>query len=143
MPPSKAKNIMIGVLDFTKKEAIQLAMDIHGRLVEETPKDTGWAASNWVPQIGSRYSSTVGSPEGIDTSQQVAGMAQLAGWDIKKGPAFISNNVEYIQALNAGHSQQAPAMFVEKIVQSEVAKARSGRGIVRRALGGIRTFFFG
>ena len=31
---------------------------------------------------------------------------------------YISNNLEYIQALNEGHSQQAPAGFVEKAVQA-------------------------
>lgn len=141
MAGSNAKNIMIGIMDFTKKESIQLAFEIHGRLVEETPKDTGFAASNWVPQIGSRYSSVAGSPENIDSTEQATGLAQLANWDIRRGPAFISNNVEYIQALNAGHSQQAPAMFVEKIVQSEVSKGRSGRGFLRRAAGRVRTFF--
>lgn len=143
MASSKAKNIMIGIMDFTKKESVQLALEIHGRLVEETPKDTGFAAANWVPQIGSRYPSVVGSPESIDTSQQASGVAQLMNWNIKRGPAYISNNVEYIQALNAGHSKQAPSMFVEKIVQSEVAKGRSGRGFLRRTADKVRAFFFG
>lgn len=143
MPSSKAKNLMIGVMDFTRKEAIQLALDIHGRLVDETPKDTGWASANWVPQIGSRFPSVVGSPESVDSSQAAAGIVKLAGWDLKKGPAFISNNVEYIQALNAGHSKQAPALFVETIIQSEVAKGRSGRGLLRRASDKLKVFFFG
>lgn len=143
MAKSNAKNLMVGVFDFTRKESIQLAMEIHGRLVEETPKDTGWAASNWVPQIGSRFPSTVGSPESLDASQQAIGLAQLANWDIRKGPAYISNNVEYIQALNDGHSAQAPAMFVEKIVQSEVSRGLSKMGVIRRTMSRIMTFFYG
>lgn len=127
MSRSNAKKIMISLMDFTKRESIRLALNIHGRLIEETPKDTGWAASNWVPQIGSRFASTVGSPENLDTSVQIAGVAQLMRWNLSSGPAYISNNVEYIQALNAGHSQQAPSMFVEKIVQSEIEEAMRRR----------------
>lgn len=124
MPKPNAKTIIIALMDFTKKESIRLALNIHGRLVEETPKDTGWAASNWIPQIGSRFASTVGTPEELDTSNQAIGVTQLMQWNLSSGPAYLSNNVEYIQALNAGHSQQAPKMFVEKIVQSEVEAAK-------------------
>lgn len=127
MANANAKRIIVDLLDFTKKQAVQLALSIHGRLVEETPKDTGWAASNWVPQIGSRFASVVGTPQSIDSSQQATGVAQLMRWNLNRGPAFISNNVEYIQVLNAGHSSQAPAMFVEKIIQSELASATGRR----------------
>lgn len=127
MAKSNAKAIIVQLNDLVEKEAIRLALNIHGRLVEETPKDTGWAASNWIPQIGSRFAGTVGSREGVDSSQQTLGALQLTRWKLERGPAFISNNVEYIQALNAGHSQQAPSMFVEKIVNEELSKSIAAR----------------
>jgi hypothetical protein len=39
------------------------------------------------------------------------------GWVIDKGN--IVNNVPYISDLNAGHSQQAPSHFVEKVILQE------------------------
>lgn len=139
MSKSDVKRIMIGLNKISQKGAINLALSIHGRLVEETPKDTGWAASNWVPQVGSPFSSTVGSPESIDDSQQTIGAVKLANWKFSQGPAYISNNVEYIQALNGGHSTQAPPLFVDKIVQSEVAKAN--RSALTKALDWVKGFF--
>lgn len=127
MTKDNIKTIMIALENLTKTEAVNLALNIHGRLVEDTPKDTGWAASNWVPQIGSRFTGLVGDNKNIDTSKQADGVIQVMKWELSRGPAYITNNVPYIQALNAGNSQQAPAMFVEKIVNSEVAKANRRR----------------
>lgn len=36
-----------------------------------------------------------------------------AGWTVNTVAMSVENNVEYIEALNNGHSQQAPAGFVE------------------------------
>lgn len=36
-----------------------------------------------------------------------------SGWQVDTQAGVIENNVEYIEALNRGHSAQAPAGFVE------------------------------
>lgn len=92
-----------------------------------TPVDTGWARANWVPSIGAPHEGTVGerppkAEEGraqvqADDSASVAGVAEVAArYTLNRGPVFISNNVPYIQALNDGHSKQAPAGFVQAAV---------------------------
>lgn len=85
-----------------------------------TPVDTGWARANWVPQIGTAPTGTVGSPANVTGAPQHAGaVAVAAGYKLDKGPVFISNNVPYILKLNAGSSQQAPKGFI----QAAIAKA--------------------
>ena len=36
------------------------------------------------------------------------------------GPIYITNNVPYINSLNGGHSQHAPAGFVERAIVKAV-----------------------
>lgn len=40
------------------------------------------------------------------------GNARL-GWTVDTNAGVIENNVEYVEALNNGHSSQAPAGFIE------------------------------
>lgn len=86
------------------------------RLVEKTPVDTGRARANWQVGIGSApegvpypadepYTAT--SPDGAESMAVQEGSAQIGA--IKKPVAcYITNNVEYIEELEHGHSQQAP-----------------------------------
>ena len=129
MTKNTAKNIMIELKGFIKKEVIDLSFNIHYDLVDETPKDTGWAAANWVPSIGSPFTGEVGDFSSYGTSDiQKQGELFLLTWDMSKGSIYLANNVEYIQALNAGHSQQAPAMFVEKAIERGLRDALKKRG---------------
>jgi hypothetical protein len=57
-------------------------------LQQETPKDTGEASEG--------YTATV--------------------VDVEKSTFSVSNSVEHINVLNAGHSDQAPARFIEGVV---------------------------
>lgn len=119
-----SKRIAIQLQGFIAKEIIALSFNIHYDLVEDTPKDTGFAASNWVPQIGSRYSELVDNYSYQGTSAiQKQGEISLLSYKVLNGPIYITNNVKYIQKLNAGHSTQAPAMFVEKIIQKRLNQA--------------------
>ncbi|MDH7971042.1 hypothetical protein QH494_02515 [Sphingomonas sp. AR_OL41] len=45
------------------------------------------------------------------------GRARL-GWVPDLAAGTIENNVEYIEALNAGHSKQAPAGYVENTIDA-------------------------
>lgn len=108
----------------------KLTLDIVANLVSApdtgygTPVDTGWARANWVPQIGSPRTTTVGTREqaeagSVSLAGQQGGLATVAT-TYKFGPRiFISNNVPYIVHLNEGSSRQAPRGFV----QNAIAKA--------------------
>lgn len=114
-----------------KQDIIALALNIHGRLVDNppggTPVDTGWASNNWWLSVGSPARENTGLPgkdgslEGRDTKAQQSA-ADVFSWDFSKGSIYISNNVPYINRLNNGWSKQAPAGFVDQAVQIEVTR---------------------
>lgn len=105
---------------FTEKLIKRLALNVTANLIEDTPVDTGWARANWVPQIGSPRSETVGTRAAAENGQVSTGPQAQGQVDIlsyKLGPTIhISNNVPYIKRLNAGSSTQAPAAFVQSAI---------------------------
>jgi hypothetical protein len=83
-----------------------VALDVFGKIVFRTPVDTGHARANW--------QATVGSPaDGVVQSAQPPAAIAAAGLD---DVIYITNNVEYVEALEHGHSQQAPAGMVKVTV---------------------------
>lgn len=127
MARDQVNKIMAQLEKVTAEGAIDLALRIHGGLVEDTPVRTGWARSNWVPSVGQPKRETVGSPESLNTGAATAGAVEVAGWTIADGPIYITNNVPYILRLNAGSSKKAPAGFIESRVQTEVNRANRRR----------------
>lgn len=111
----------------TARAISRLALDITEALIETTPVDTGWARANWVPSIGTPVGGPVGDDQNISTADQERGTAEVFAYAATGDgqPIFISNNVPYIQALNDGHSQKAPAGFVDLAVTTGLAKAQS------------------
>lgn len=95
-------------------------------LAAATPVDTGLAVSNWQVGIGrspkepippyapgSKGSTALANREAM----LAAGIAAVQGYVSGRGQAVhIVNNAEHIGLLNDGHSQQAPANFVETAV---------------------------
>lgn len=96
-----------------------LTLEIDRELRISTPVDTGFARANWVPSVG--------SPELTDLDAAAATMAHAAGvagvlrFKLGDGALWVSNGVSYIQILNYGTSQQAPAMWIEAAVDRAVA----------------------
>lgn len=89
---------------------------IDAALVLATPVDTGRARANWLPSINKPR--TVKLKRGDKSGSGALAKAQRLVSEIQLGDTFyISNNLEYIGVLNDGHSQQAPAGFVEKAIQ--------------------------
>lgn len=125
----QANRIMVQLENATAKATVDLALRIHGGLIEKTPVDTGWARSNWLPSVGVPRKETVGEPGSLNQAAAQFGQAEVAGWQITSGPIYITNNVPYISRLNAGSSTQAPSGFVEGVVQAETNRAN------RRKLG--------
>ncbi len=85
-----------------------------------TPVDTGHARANWVPSIGAPHAGVV---QGNAAGQ--AGSAAVLTFKLGTGSLYISNNVPYIQALNYGHSKQAPRLFVEACVDRALTKVQA------------------
>jgi hypothetical protein len=125
MADKELDKVIKAMTAFTETQVINLSLDIHGELIEETPVDTGWAQNNWQLGVASSPQGTLGSPENVDTSGPNAGVPNILSWKISKGPIYITNNVPYILPLNAGHSKKAPKGFIEKTVKEEIKKAET------------------
>lgn len=123
----EADRVTAEFLRALQKEIKIIALDINEGLIDKTPVDTGWAKANWIPSIGTPFEGPVGARDSFDTGEQELGMAAVASqYQLSDGPVFITNNVPYIEALNAGHSPDAPAGYIEAIVNHvvEIANRR-------------------
>lgn len=113
---------------FTEKHVKILTLDVTANLIEDTPRDTGWARSNWIPSIGRSFDNTVGSPEAVSAAAQQAGLASVVtSYVMRSGVVYVSNNVDYILPLNDGSSKQAPAGFVQFAVLRAVRESATKR----------------
>ena len=130
---AQIRTILERLEDLTERTVIKLTLDVTSNLVDVTPVDTGWARANWVPSIGSPGDAPVGSRGSDGASEaaaaQAAGRTAVLGYKLQRGRVFISNHVPYIQSLNDGSSQQAPAGFVQSAVRRAV-RENSRRGAV-------------
>lgn len=87
----------------------------------------GFARSNWYVTAASAYE---GEPEQeIDPSEDGAvtlatGMAAIKIGADNLQAIWITNNVDYIEDLNAGHSTQAPAGFFEAAIETVDQRGR-------------------
>lgn len=109
----------------------QLALRVHERLVARTPVDTGWARTNWVPQVGSAFEGTAGTREdaeagSLDRGPAEAGISAVRRYTLEQGDVHVTNNVPYIEKLNAGSSRQAPAAFVQQEIVGAIEDVVGG-----------------
>lgn len=122
---------------FTAEETLALSLDIQANLQEDTPRDTSWARVNWVMSVGEAAIDPSVSDVTDPTPAQVAraGVRQQKSVgdvsdysDISMGAIFTTNNVPYIGPLNAGHSPQAAAGFIQRAVADAInyANVRPG-----------------
>lgn len=101
-------------------------------VVFATPVDTGRARSNWLVSVNSPVNETIqpykaGSALGVGEVANASAatdqaLAALAGRRNDQD-IYIQNNLVYISRLNEGHSQQAPANFVQMAVKNAVNTA--------------------
>jgi hypothetical protein len=103
----------------------QVVINTHKRLVAPpseggTPVKTGFARSNWLIGIGGPRGSTVGSPSAVASLSSPA--KALAGYTLRHGNVYITNNVSYIVDLNDGSSRQAPAAFVQRAIDGAISQ---------------------
>lgn len=119
----------------------EIAIAVVADTAKLTPVDVGTARSNWQVGVGgppqgvrpaysphaSRWRPPYASP-GANTSetQNQAGVVWSAVANARKGglaDLYIANNSPYIGRLNQGHSNQAPAGFVETGISSGVMRS--------------------
>jgi len=124
-----AKNVRIAVVD----TAISLAEDA----AEATPIDTGAAESAWNatprrPDYISEHDKRA-STSGASAVDAVVSRAE-SQLGKQQSVAVVTNGVTYIEDLNHGSSNQAPAGFVQQAVQ--MARARLKKLRVTKVGGG-------
>lgn len=138
-------SIIVADLDlFTSGEVIALALNVNANLRENpplgTPVDTGWARANWLPSVGSPkfVSSDLPKPLPGDVAARAMLAAQgeneVLSWRPSDGSIFSTNNVPYIEPLNAGHSPQSPRGFVQYAIEKAVKQTHSA-GASKAAFG--------
>lgn len=93
-----------------EKRVRAVALTVDSTLAVTTPVDTGRARANWLPSLNVPDFRNV-EPNGKQSIDPV-----LSSYKIDD-TIFITNNLPYIQRLNEGYSQQAPAGFVEAAIQ--------------------------
>jgi len=128
--PGSLQFVIASLNQFAEKHIKIIALDAVANLVEDTPRKTGWARSNWIPSIGTpaRPDVSITNPEPgqvqARSAQREAGVLLVAtGYKLERGPIFITNNVPYIGRLNDGSSTQAPAGFVQSAILRAVRGA--------------------
>jgi hypothetical protein len=91
------------------KEIIRKScIDLFSRIIEYTPKETGRARTNW--SIDTQFHK--GTTERTDYETRKAEQIAQFSFAIVDQQIIIYNNLEYIEALENGHSQQAPTGMV-------------------------------
>jgi len=129
MPVDKLEIVFDELDEFVDQQMIGLLFEVHANLVQDTPVDLGWARSQFVPRIGQPYRISLtdiepssGAAAAASSQAQSELTAIAASYSSSQGKIFISNNVPYIQALNDGHSPQAPPGYIPAAVQRAVMR---------------------
>ncbi len=93
------------------------AFKILRTVVVRSPVDTGHFKGNWLVAIG--FKPRRDTTERVDKggSSTVSGGLSVISRQSGFASIWISNNLPYGERLNAGHSTQAPAGFVEAAVR--------------------------
>lgn len=98
--------------------------EVHAGIVEAQPKDTGFAAANWIPNIGVPFTSVVTRRDKVESTEQTNKVAELQNYTDQEDfrNIWITNNVDYVLANIKGNSRQAPENYPELVVQRITAK---------------------
>ena len=115
-------SIEVELEELVNQEARILSFSLLRGLTKVTPVDTGRARGNWFVGLNTP-NRTVSENRSASTALS-DGTATINKTESVVYPSIIiSNNLPYIERLNDGHSQQAPAKFVE----SEISRIVNSR----------------
>jgi len=106
------------VLDQLEKVVRAVALVVDAELVRRTPVDTGRARANWLPSLNTPDTRVLDGPGGSKKGKSFVPSRDTTAEAVTQqykltDTIYISNNLPYIQELNNGSSQQAPAGFVD------------------------------
>lgn len=123
-----ARRLADGLRRAVERATSRVSAAIHRRLVDDTPRDTGFAANNWIQTLGSPRQGTAGTYEEatlgrLDPGPREAGVAAVQAYRLEDGDVHDANSVDYIQKLNAGSSPKAPAAFVQRAIVRGIEEA--------------------
>jgi hypothetical protein len=125
---NQVRSVVNALTNFSEDIIKQLTIETTAEVVKATPIDTGWARANWIPSVGDPVDATTGSKDGVTTSRQEAGVAEvLTTYTLRRGNLFITNNVPYITKLNEGTSTQAPSGFVQQSIARAIKRVITKR----------------
>lgn len=110
-----------------------LCLEGQGRLMEKTPVRSGRARANWNVSTGAADGSTNEGATSADVeAKRAEGMAQILATDFfeRDEHLFVANGLDYMEALEGGHSGQAPQGMVALTVEELRGLAdRIGKGV--------------
>lgn len=118
------ENIINEIEDYAESLVKGITLNVTNELIHETPKDSGFAAANWIPAIGEPDDELpIGSRSNVGAAAgaQAAGVAEIATYKLEQGKTTISNGVLYVNPLNAGQIGHNPG-FVERAINDGVRK---------------------
>lgn len=108
--------VEVKVVEDTVQLARRIGLELISRIVKRTPVDTGRARANWQLQFNEVNDAEVFEQDPV--SAALSKLSNVGGL----GTIYIFNNVPYIEALERGHSKQAPnGMVALSVAEVEAA----------------------
>lgn len=106
---------------------VKTALTVHSVVVLGTPVDTGRARGSWLVAINRPADGTAESPGDFGyVAATTKAQRVLKGYKAEQD-VHLTNNLPYIVPLNQGHSQQAPAGFVEDAIAAGVRLVKGAK----------------
>ncbi len=134
----RAHTRRLGTVELLKFQQ-DLALGVLGGVVARTPVDTGYARNNWQTALGAEPSSSTQVPPKPPKPKRGKKPTPIASTAAERGlntvgqarpfgDIWVFNNVEYIVALEDGHSKQfsGQGMLAPTLAELE-GKMRAGR----------------
>lgn len=124
--PGQINRIMAGLEALIEGEVRGLAGDVVRELSEATPKDTGWAAASWKPNIGGPLPDPIVPAGNVpeQRAEQLRRLVTLLQYRLAFGSIHIANTAGYTAELDARRP------FVEAAIDRAVT-GRQARGLAR------------
>lgn len=93
----------------TERAVVRVTLNVEDELKRANPVDTGWSRANWIPSVGQPVEGAAGSPDNVSPAEsaQSSGESSVLAYALRRGKAFISNNVRYVLSLNARGARHA------------------------------------
>ena len=127
-----AKKIEVDAATVVRK----VAFDLFNGVVSRTPVDTGWARASWNIAFNTPDLSVPPKVQGGESAAVAANDAQEQKLDLIADDfprVWITNALDYIEYLEAGHSKQAGKGFM---IQRTLAETRADINRQLAAIGG-------